>query len=304
MHVKITVQSVFMRNDIPATATQCDVFTDFLCDQLKAYMGDRDALQNAYIYVLVHDRHTYIGRCDCLRKSKTWGGGPAHRFQEHVRCQLKHKNGTIGEKQRRTRYMLLAQSCNIVCPILVVIDKVHQSISAATEITYINMFRPSCNHLQKTFGVKSQKDFSMHLHKLHKQGHSRHRNNTRLRIMSQFAASQNPVNLYPVVSYPESSTMLSSSNGQHPERNGKLSFSFSSDKCPRRSGELPFVSSHNTEERQHLPSPPDQHYLHNSSISQMQSSSARTDALRQKQLIAGRRAYERSVREHNEKIDL
>ena len=36
----------------------------------------------------------------------------------------------------------------------------------------------------------------------------------------------------------------------------------------------------------------------------MQSSSARTDALRQKQLIAGRRAYERSVREHNEKIDL
>ena len=62
--------------------------------------------------------------------------------------------------------MLLAQSCNIICPTLIVFDKVHQSIAAAAEVAYINMFRPSCNNLQKTVGVKSRHDFSMHLHKL------------------------------------------------------------------------------------------------------------------------------------------
>ena len=155
------------------------------------------------MYVLVHVKHTYIGRCDCLRKSKSWGGGPSHRFQEHVRCLIKHKHGNLSEKQRRTRYMLLAQSCNIICSMLIVFDKVHQSIAAATEITYINMFRPSCNNLQKTFGIKSHKEFSIHLHKLHKQVHSRSRNNIRIRVMSHFANSQNPVNLSPGLLNPE-----------------------------------------------------------------------------------------------------
>ena len=128
--LKTPLQHVFMRDKVPSTASQCEVFTNFLCDQLLAYTGDRNALHSTYMYVLVHDKHTYIGRCDCLRKSKTWGGGPSHRFQEHVRCHVKRIQGTVSEKQRRTRYMLLAQSCNI-CPTLIVFDKVHQSIAAA-----------------------------------------------------------------------------------------------------------------------------------------------------------------------------
>ena len=54
------LRSAFMRRDVPATATQCEVLTDFLIDQLLAYIGDRDALHSTYIYALIQDRHIYI----------------------------------------------------------------------------------------------------------------------------------------------------------------------------------------------------------------------------------------------------
>ena len=191
--------------------------------QFCAIFGGRKKYEQSYIYLLALDQQTYIGRCLCHRKTKSWPGS-SHRFKEHIDSMRCHLNGTVSEKQRRSRYMLMANCSDISYPTMIVFDHTKAKDAAAVEATYINMFVPSCNNLQKTFGVRSNVDFKNHIKKLHKFGKSRQRAQTNVRIMSHFANSQYAKSLKPdvrrgaVSSYPE---ILALSSGKMSCRNDR-----------------------------------------------------------------------------------
>ena len=101
----------------------------------------------------------------------------------------KHRLGTISHKQRRTRYMVMCQEITVRFPHLVVIATVPSQDVAAHEAAIIGMYKPSCNNIQQTFGVSGNAG-DRPLCKMYKQGTSRFRATSRVRIMSQFANAQ------------------------------------------------------------------------------------------------------------------
>ena len=94
------MRTIFMRGHVTAACEQTETVIQFVCEQMRAHAGDPTMHRSTYIYLLSHDQNTYIGRCNCIRNSKTWGGGANHRYAEHIRSMTKHLDSTVSETQR------------------------------------------------------------------------------------------------------------------------------------------------------------------------------------------------------------
>ena len=72
-----------------ADMSQCNHLVEFLLLQVLSHFGCSDLAGHSFLYRLAHGKHCYIGKCDCLRRSKNWGGGACHRLREHVKALQK-----------------------------------------------------------------------------------------------------------------------------------------------------------------------------------------------------------------------
>ena len=85
--------------------------------------------------------------------------------------------------------MVMCQEATVKFPHLVVIATVLSHDVAAHEAAILGMYKPSCNNIQQTFGVSGSAG-DRPIGKMYKQGTSRSRATSRVRIMPQFVNAQ------------------------------------------------------------------------------------------------------------------